>query len=153
MPDTFVPDPLDKKILNSLLDDSRVAFSELGRKFRVAAGTIHLRVNKMREAGVLKGSKARVDYPKLGIDVFAYVGVSLTGASQLNLVLDKLNSIPEIVEAHYTTGSYSLLIKVAVPSMRDLHVLLMEQVQAIESIRSTETFIILNSPIERDLQF
>lgn len=145
-------DPLDKKILNALLEDSRVAFTELAKKFRIAPATVHLRVGKLKDAGVLEGSHARVNYNKIGIDVFSFVGVSLKQARHVDTVVQKLEEIPEVFEANYTTGTYSLLIKVAVRNMRALHLLLSEKIQAIEEIQSTETFIILNSPIDRKLQ-
>ena len=144
-------DPLDKKIINSLLKDSRVAFSDLAKKFKVAPATIHLRVGKLREAGILLGSHAQIDYEKLGIDVFSLIGISLRHAGRVEKALEELLKIPEVFEAHYTTGTYSLLIKVAVSNMRSLHLLLTEKIQLIEEIQATETFVILKSPILRQV--
>lgn len=146
-------DNLDLKILGYLQADSRTPFLEIARALKVAGGTIHARVNRLRESGIIKGSKVVVDYVKLGYSVTAYIGIKLDRARSFKKVQTELGALPQIVEVHYTTGAYSLLAKLIVPSMQDLYSLLTEKLQNLEEIQSTETFIILNTPVERDMQF
>ncbi|MCB9060150.1 MAG: Lrp/AsnC ligand binding domain-containing protein [Halobacteriovoraceae bacterium] len=144
-------DEIDRKILNYLLKDSRMSFQEIARELVVSGGTVHVRVNKMKEMGIITGSKIVVDVQKLGMEVCAFIGVNLVNAKVLDTVLKNINYLDQIVEVHYTTGQYSLLLKVYAKSTRDLHLFLVEKLQKIEGIQSSETFISLDNPINKDI--
>lgn len=144
-------DQLDKKILQSLLNDSRKSFQELARELDVSGGTIHVRMNKLKEAGIVKGSKLVVDFKKLGMEVTAYVGVNLVTARDYLTVLKKLDDLPEVVEVSYTTGQYNMFMKVVVKGTRELHHFLIDKLQPIDEIRSTETLMALDFPINREV--
>lgn len=152
MDDGFVYpiDKVDRQILNKLLADSRRSYQDIARELVVSGGTIHVRTNKMKEAGVIKGSRIVVDFNKLGLEVTAFVGVNLSSAKDYQTVLPKLRKLPEVTEVHYTTGQYSLFVKIMTKSTRDLHLFLIEKLQAIKEIQSTETLISLDNPILRD---
>ena len=143
-------DELDLKILEYLQADSRRPFLEIARYLKVSGGTVHARVNRLKELGVIQGSKVVIDYQKVGFHVMAFVGIKLSKAKEVKQIQEQLASIEEIVEIHYTTGAYSLLTKIVVPSMQDLYRLLADKLQRIEDVQSTETFIVLNSPLIRD---
>ncbi len=143
-------DKVDRQILSMLLQDSRRSYQDIARELIVSGGTIHVRTNKMKEAGVIKGSRIVVDFRKLGLEVTAFVGINLGSAKDYQTLLPKLKKIPEITEVHYTTGQYSLFVKVVTKSTRDLHLFLIEKLQAIKEIQSTETLISLDNPIMRD---
>ena len=145
-------DNLDLRILSHLQTDSRTPFLEIARELKVSGGTIHARVNRLRESGIIRGSKVVVDYVKLGYAVTAFIGIKLDRAGSFKKIQQELRALPQIVEVHYTTGAYSLLAKLLVPSMQDLYGLLTEKLQNLEEIQSTETFIILNTPLNRDLE-
>lgn len=147
---SFDMDDLDLKILEYLQVDSRRPFLEIARNLKVSGGTVHARVNRLKEIGVIQGSKVVIDYEKLGFNVTAFVGIKLAKAKGFKQTQDQLRLIPEIVEVHYTTGAYSLLTKIVVASMQDLYQLLSDKLQAIEDIQSTETFVVLNTPLLRD---
>ncbi|MCJ8347202.1 Lrp/AsnC ligand binding domain-containing protein [bacterium] len=147
----MVLDQLDKDILKALLKDSRVSFEEIAREHIISGGTVHVRVNKMKEAGIIKGSKIIVDAQKLGLEVCCYIGINLVNARDSSIVIDLLNQLTEVVECHYTTGQYSLFIKIVVENTRALHLFLAEQLQSIEQIQSTDTLISLDCPIQRDI--
>ena len=87
--DAYVLDEVDRKILNYLLKDSRKPFQEIARELIVSGGTIHVRVNKMKEAGIIKGSKITIDVRKLGLEVCAFIGVNLVSARDYQKVLEK----------------------------------------------------------------
>ncbi|GAB4021815.1 MAG: transcriptional regulator AsnC [Bdellovibrio sp.] len=145
-------DDLDRAILNRLQQDSRVSFQEIARELIVSGGTIHVRVNKMKEEGIIQGSKLVIDFQKLGLEVTSFVGINLASAGDYPSALKKLKKFPEITEVHYTTGNYSMFIKVVTKSTKDLHLFLTEKLQPIPEVHSTETLISLDSPIVRDPQ-
>ncbi len=143
-------DSLDRKLLNLLREDSRRPYLEIARELDVSGGTIHQRMAKLKEAGVVTGSRLTIDYGLLGYKVSALVGVRLARASAGGDIRDHLLDIPEIVELHYTTGTYSLLVKIVARGMQDLYELLSGRLQAFDDIQSTETFVILNTAVQRD---
>lgn len=143
-------DKVDREILSRLLQDSRRSYQDIARELIVSGGTIHVRTNKMKEAGVIKGSRIVVDFTRLGLEVTAFVGINLGSARDYQTLLPKLKKLPEVTEVHYTTGQYSLFVKVVTKSTRDLHLFLIEKLQSIKEIQSTETLISLDNPIDRD---
>lgn len=145
-------DDLDFQILNILFTDSRTPFLEIARQCDVSGGTIHVRMKKMEDLGIIKGTKLIVDPSKLGYDVCCFIGIHLEKASCFNSVLEEMKKINEIVELHYTTGSYSILMKVLCKNMSHLQDLIMNKIQSIDGVQSTNTFISLLKPIDRNLQ-
>lgn len=145
-------DDLDIQILEILIKDSRTPYLEIARKCHVSGGTIHVRMKKMEDLGIIKGTKLILDSPKLGYDVCCFIGIYLNKASSFPHVLDELKNIKEVVELHYTTGEYSVFIKVICRSISDLQNLLMNKIQVIPEIQRTDTFISLSQPIDRNIQ-
>jgi Lrp/AsnC family transcriptional regulator for asnA, asnC and gidA len=143
-------DSLDKKILGMLRSDSRLAYLEIARELGVSGGTIHQRMAKLKEAGIVTGASLTIDYQALGFDVAALVGIRLGRAGASVEVMDQLKSMSEIVEIHYTTGTYSLLVKVVVRNMAELYAFLSGKLQAFEDIQSTESFVILETAVQRE---
>ncbi|PKK89438.1 MAG: transcriptional regulator AsnC [Candidatus Wallbacteria bacterium HGW-Wallbacteria-1] len=142
-------DTLDRQILAELMNDSRKPFQEIARNLCVSGGTIHVRVNRMRELGIITGSRLMVDHSLLGYDVTALVGINLVNAGDYKKVIESVRKMDEVIEAHYTTGGYSLIIKVIARSTRGLHWFLVEKLQPLKEIQSTETMISLEMPIHR----
>lgn len=145
-------DDLDIQILEILIKDSRTPYLEIARKCHVSGGTIHVRMKKMEDMGIIKGTKLILDNTKLGYDVCCFIGIFLDKASSFNKVLEQLNEIKEIVELHYTTGEYSIFIKVICRSISHLQDLLMTNIQSIPEIQRTDTFISLSQAIDRNIQ-
>ncbi|MCK5058966.1 MAG: Lrp/AsnC ligand binding domain-containing protein [Candidatus Aminicenantes bacterium] len=144
-------DNLDRQILSILQKDARRSFQLIAKDLIVSGGTIHIRFNKLKETGVIKGSQIRIDPEKMGYEVCAFVGINLHNARDYKTVIRQLNNIPEILEAHYTTGKYNIFLKVVATSTRGLHNFLIERLQNIPQIQSTETLISLEMPIKRDI--
>ena len=151
MGEKYEIDNVDRKILSCLLEDARQPFLEIARKLVVSGGTIHQRVDKMKKMGVIEGNKVQINFEKLGYDVTVFLGIHLSSARELAKVIKQLEKMPEVVEAHYTTGNYALLVKLHTKSIRDFHSFLAERLQAIEAIQSTESFISLDQPLKRDI--
>ncbi|WML36876.1 Lrp/AsnC ligand binding domain-containing protein [Clostridium sp. OS1-26] len=145
-------DDLDLQILDILIKDSRTPFLEIARQCHVSGGTIHVRMKKMEDMGIIKGTKLIVDNSKLGYDVCCFIGIYLDKARSFNFVLDQLKLVKEIVELHYTTGQYSIFVKVICKNITDLQNLLMNKIQSVEGIQSTDTFISLVQPIDRNME-
>lgn len=144
-------DDLDLQILSILFNDSRTPFLEIARQCHVSGGTIHVRMKKMEDMGIIKGTKLMVDNSKLGYDVCCFIGIRLDKSSSYAAALEELQNINEIIELHYTTGDYSILIKVLCKNISHLQDLLMNKIQSISGIQSTNTFISLLKPIDRNI--
>lgn len=142
-------DEIDRAILRNLQSDARESFIEIARNLGVSGGTVHARVGRMKELGLIKGSALLVDYAKLGYSVEAFIGLKLVRAHDCGTLMAKLETLPEVLEVHYTTGAYSLFIKVMARSMQDLHHILFERLQGFDEIQSTETFVILDTSLSR----
>lgn len=145
-------DSLDIKILQFLMQNSRVSYLEIARETGVAGATIHLRLNKMEQAGIIKGNKLIVDPDKLGFKIGAFVCMNLQEGGQYNHAVEVLNNIKEVTECAYVTGAYSMFVKVYCRDTNHLREVLNGKIQKIEGVKSTETFIILEQSIDRQVQ-
>ena len=145
-------DGLDREILNYLLQDARTPYLEIARNLKVSGGTIHQRIDKMKEAGVIKGSHLDIDHEIVGLGVTILIGVHLHGARTVASVIEQMHRLPEVVDAYYTSGTYALIIKVHVANIKDYHRFLVDHLQKIDEIRYTESFICLDQPISRPIQ-
>ena len=152
MSENFEIDTVDKAILDALLDDARRPFSDIAKEVGVSDGTVHVRVNRLKEAGILLGSTAVLDYERLGYGVSAYIGINLSHAKNFQAVLRKMKKLTPITEAVYSTGEYSIFAKVMSKSIKDLHLFLAEKLQGIEGVQSTETIIVLETSFSRSIR-
>jgi len=153
MPANFHLDSLDKRILTILTKNARTPFLEVARNCGVSGAAVHQRVNKMIEEGVITGSQLNLNTKGLGYLTCAFVGiqVNLTKQTTHQEVFKKIKEIPEIVECHHITGKYSLLAKIYTHSNEHLKEILVEKIQSILEITSTETFISLEEGFTRQL--
>lgn len=149
----FRLDSLDKRILTFLTKDARMPFLEVARQCKVSGAAIHQRVQKMQEAGVISGSQLNLSHKEMGYLTCAFIGiqVNLTATSTHNEVFQKISQIPEIVECHHITGSYSLLLKILSRNNEHLKKIIVEKIQSIPEIVATETFISLEEGFVRQL--
>lgn len=147
-------DDLDRKILSILMKDAKVPYTDIAKQLFVSGGTIHVRMKKLEQLGIVKGASLTVDYAKLGYDITAFLGVYLDKSSMYEKVAKELFEIPEVVGAHYTTGLYNIFIKIVCRDTDHLRLVLHDKLQKIKGIQRTETFISLedrlNRPIEID---
>ena len=150
---TFHLDSLDKRILSLLTNDARLPYLEVARKCNVSGAAIHQRIQKMVEAGVISGSQVNLSHKKMGYLTCAFIGiqVNLTATSTHDEVFEKISQIPEIVECHHITGSYSLLLKIMARNNEHLKKIIVERIQSVPEIVATETFISLEEGFVRQL--
>ena len=144
-------DDLDLQILDLLIKDCRTPYFEIARICHVSGGTIHVRMKKMEDKGIIKGTRIILNLPKLGYDVCCFVGVFVDKTSSFEYVIDELQKIKEVVELHVTTGTYSIFTKVICKNIADLQELLMNKINTITGIQRTDTIISLSQPINRNI--
>ena len=146
-------DDLDRQILAKLTADGKTPYTDLAKQLYVSSGTIHVRMKKMEQLGIVQGSTLLVDYSKLGYDITAFLGIYLDKSSLYDEVAEGLKNIPEIVDAHYTTGLYSIFVKIVCKDTNHLRQILHDKIQKIAGIQRTETFISLEQSISRPVNF
>lgn len=144
-------DSLDKKILSLLIRDARMPFLEVARECNVSGAAIHQRIQKLDKMGIISGSEYIIDPHKIGYHTCAYIGIYLEKASMYEDVVKELEKIPEITECNYTTGVYSIFIKIYAKTNDHLRSILVNQLQSIKGIARTETFISLEESFKRHL--
>lgn len=145
-------DDIDLKILSILMKDARKPYTEVAKELFVSAGTVHVRMRKLEEMGLVKSYNVQLDHQKLGYDITAFLGIYLNKSSQYDVVAKQLAAIPEIVDVHYTTGIYSMFVKLICRDTEHLRKVLMDKIQKLEEITRTETFISLQESISRPLK-
>jgi len=145
-------DGIDKEILRSLMEDARKPILQIANKIGISGAAIHQRLRKLEQSGVISGSKFVVNHKVLGYNTMAFVGVYLDKAAKNPEAVKELNKIPEVLECHYTTGNWSILIKIICRDNQHLMQLLNTKIQAIEGVSRTETFISLDQQIDRQIQ-
>ncbi|NQW26442.1 MAG: Lrp/AsnC ligand binding domain-containing protein [Flammeovirgaceae bacterium] len=146
-------DNIDLKILNILMEDAKMPYTEVAKKVFVSGGTVHVRMKKLEEMGVVTGTTLKMDYSKLGFDVTCFMGIYLLRSSLYDQVVMKLRDIPEVVKVHYTTGNYNIFIKIHCKDTKHLKDVLHDKIQKVEGIERTETFISLEESMNRHLSF
>jgi len=151
MVENYQIDNLDRDILNELLRNARIPYAEIAKKFAVSPGTIHVRVEKMKQAGIIVATRVDINVKQLGFDVCCFIGIILKSAKDYHTALKKLDELDEVVEVYYTTGQYSIFIKVMCRSIDALQDVLINKIQTIDEIQSTETLISLQNPIMRTI--
>lgn len=151
MVDKFRVDAIDQKILSSLVKNARMPFLEIARECGVSGAAIHQRVKKMEDAGIIVGSQLIVKPQALGYDICVFVGIELLQPSMYEPAANALKEIPEVVECHFVTGKYSMLIKLYCQDNDHLMEVLIKTIQNIPGIMRTESLISLNQAFTRQV--
>ncbi len=144
-------DELDKKILALISKNARIPYLEVARACNVSGAAVHQRIQRMFDYGIISGSEFIVNYRKVGYSTCAFMGVFLEKASYFKSVMIELEKIPEIVECHYTTGNYSIFVKIITKDTDHLKEIIADKIQEIKGISRTESFISLEERIKRQL--
>ena len=142
-------DKLDLQIIQIMMADASISYADLGKQLFVSGGTIHVRIKKLQEIGIVKGTKLNVDLKLLGYDITAFVGIFLEKSSLYDQVAEDLKKIPEIIRLNYTTGNYSMFLEVVAKDINQLRFVLHDELQKIKGIERTETFISLDESFNR----
>jgi Lrp/AsnC family transcriptional regulator for asnA, asnC and gidA len=145
-------DGIDKKILRALMEDARTPILEIARGVGISGAAIHQRLRKLEKSGLIAGSKFIINPKVLGYTTMAYIGVYLDKAMSNPEAVKQLKKIPEVLECHYTTGNWSIFIKILCKDNEHLMHVLNKDIQSIEGVSRTETFISLDQQIDRQIK-
>ena len=145
-------DGIDKIILKHLMQDARTSILGIAREIGISGAAIHQRLRKLESSGLISGSKLIINPRVIGYNTIAYVGVHLDNASKYASAIKRLKEIPEVVESHYTTGSWGIFIKILCKDNTHLMKVLNEEIQFIKGVSRTETFISLDQQIDRQIK-
>lgn len=142
----FKLDEVDHQILDILIDNTRVPFTDISKRLLISAGTVHVRVKKMEDAGIIKGSSLNLDYEKLGYSFIAYIGIFLEKNNVTHQVLEDIERIPFITVAHITTGKFNLFCKIRAKDTKHAKDIIF-MIDDISGVSRTETMISLEESI------
>lgn len=139
-------DEVDHQILDILIENTRTPFTDIAKKLLISAGTVHVRVKKMEDAGIIKGSSLAVNYSKLKHSFIAHVGIYLEKTHQTKFVMERLHEIPNVTVAHVTTGKFNIFCKIRAKNTAHAKEIIF-RIDDIEGVRRTETMISLEESI------
>lgn len=151
MPDNYEIDNVDLKILSLLQNNAKKPYTEIAKLAYVSSGTVHVRMNKLEKMGVVKGASLDLNLTRLGYSVSSFLGVFLSKSSLYDKVAGQLKKIKEITSIHYTTGNYSMFIRIYAKSTDHLKDILHDKIQKVDGIERTETFVILEETLSRSI--
>ncbi|WP_034919765.1 Lrp/AsnC ligand binding domain-containing protein [Gillisia sp. CAL575] len=150
--DQVTIDGIDKTILNYLMEDARKPILEIARSIGISGAAIHQRLRKLEKSGLIEGSKLMINPRVLGYKTLAFVGVYLDKAVSNPQAVKRLSEIPEVLECHYTTGNWSIFLKILCRDNEHLMNVLNKNIQAIDGVSRTETFISLDQQLKRQIK-
>lgn len=153
MDKNFQLDKTDLQILSILMEDATLPYTEVAKKVSVSTGTVHVRMKRLQDIGIVKGAHLSIDPAKMGYDVTAFLGIYLTQSSFYDEAAEGLKKVPEVVSLHYTTGNYSMFVKLVCKDTQHLREVLHDKIQKVKGIERTETFISLEETINRNVSF
>jgi Lrp/AsnC family transcriptional regulator for asnA, asnC and gidA len=145
-------DKLDLQIIQAMMQDAEVSYADLGKQFFVSGGTIHVRIKKLEELGIVQGKRLAVDLKVLGYDIIAFIGIYLEKSSMYDTVAQALKNIPQVVRVNYTTGNYSMFVEIVCKDIQQLRFVLHDELQKIKGIERTETLISLEESFSRNVR-
>lgn len=152
MKNLYQIDKLDQDILSMVMKDATIPFTEIAKELLVSGGTVHVRMKKLQEMGVIKGAQFEIDPTKIGFDICAFLGIFLERGSEYNEAVARMKKIQEIVELHYLTGTYSMFAKIYCRDTNHLREVLNEKIQSIKGVSRTEAFISLEESFKRQIK-
>ena len=144
-------DSLDKKILEIISQNARIPFKDVAAECGVSRAAIHQRVQHLFDLGVIVGSGYHVSPKTLGYNTCTYVGIKLEKGSMYKSVVEELIKIPEIVDCHFSSGPYTMMVKLYARVNEHLMDLLNNRMQGISGVVSTETLISLDQSIKKEI--
>ena len=152
MPTDYEIDNVDMKILEILMKNAKRPYTEVAKLIPVSGGTVHVRMRKLEEYGIVKGTTLQIDHTKLGYDITAFIGIFLEKSEMYDEVIAQLEKIPEITNVHYTTGTYSMFARMHCRDTRHLKDVLHDKIQRVKGIVRTDTMMSLEESINRNIE-
>lgn len=146
--ETYVLDAIDRQLLDELQSDCKRSLKEIGAAVGLSAPSVMERVRKLENAGIIRGYHGLLDARKVGLDISAFIGVSIGDPRLLSAFEEWVDSIPQVLECHHVTGSHTLLLKVKTQNTEDLEQLI-SRIRSMDGVASTETMVVLSTHTER----
>ena len=146
-------DDIDFKILSLLSEDAQMAYTEVAKRSNISGGTVHLRMKKMKDMGIIKGTTLSMDYAQIGWKLTMFIGIYLKESSSYKEVIERLRVIPEVVKIHHITGKYGVFIKVHAKDSTHFREVYQNRILTIEGIKMTESFMSLEENLNRHILF
>lgn len=144
-------DATDRKILRFLIKNARMPYLEIARECGISGAAIHQRIKKLEDMGVIMGSRLVVAPKSLGFDVCAFISIRVSDVKRQQDTVEQLHKIPEIVECHYITGSYNLMVKLYCVDNEHLMRTIFDHILQVQGVSSTQTYISLNESFQREI--
>ena len=144
-------DATDRKILRYLIKNARTPFLEIARECGISGAAIHQRIKKLEDMGVIQGSRLVVAPKSFGFDVCAFISIRVSDITQQQDTVERLKEIPEIVECHYITGSYNLMVKLYCIDNEHLMRTIFDKILHVQGVSSTQTYMSLNESFQREI--
>ena len=144
-------DTIDQKILSCLIKNARMPYLEIARECGVSGAAIHQRIKKLEEKGIITGSRLLVKPEALDLTICAFVAISLAHSSDYETVIDALKKMSEVVECHFVTGEFSLLVKIYCANNDHLMQMIIKTIQNLPNVLKTVTYISLDQAIDRQI--
>ncbi|MEG0498441.1 MAG: Lrp/AsnC ligand binding domain-containing protein [Alistipes sp.] len=144
-------DAIDRKILKFLIKNARMPFLEIARECGISGAAIHQRIRKLDESGVILGSRLIVDPKTLGFDVCAHISICLSDPQLFTQTMERLKDVPEIVECHFITGTYNILVKLYCLDNEHLMRTIFDGILRIPGVSTTQTYISLQEAFQRQV--
>lgn len=146
-------DDVDFKILGLLSDNAQMPYTEVAKKLNISPGTVHARIKKMKNLGVIKGATLNLDYSKIGWKMTIFLGVYLRETMLYKKVIDELTKVPEIVKIHHSTGKYDIFAKMHAKDSMHYRQIYQEAILTIKGIKGVESFISVEENMSRHIEF
>tara|TARA_R110002074_G_scaffold401493_1_gene599841 strand:- start:6613 stop:7086 length:474 start_codon:yes stop_codon:yes gene_type:complete len=146
-------DHVDFNILNILAENAQTPYTDVAKKLIISPGTVHLRMRKMKEMGLITGATLSLDYAKMGWKMTIFLGIFLSEINLFKKVMKKLNEIEEVVKIHHVTGKYDIFIKMHARDSFHYKQVYQDEILSIKGIRGIESFISIEENVERHIQF
>ena len=143
-------DAIDLQIINILQEHGRIPLVKLGEQVGLSAPSVNERVKKLEDSGVITGYHASVDAARLGKDVTAFIGVSISHPKTIGLFEDAVAMLEDVLECHHVTGQHTLIMKIKTENTSSLERLI-SAIRSIEGVARTETMVVLSTHTERGL--
>lgn len=146
--ETYVLDGIDRQLLSELQSDCKRSLKEIGASVGLSAPSVMERVRKLENAGIIRGYHASLDARKVGLDISAFIGVSISDPALLTAFEEWVDSVAQVLECHHVTGGHTVLLKVKTGNTADLEKLI-SRIRSMEGVASTETMVVLSTHTER----
>ncbi len=143
-------DEVDSKIINALIDNSRLSYRQVAKKVGVSVATVMNRIRNLDKNGIITGYSATVDYEKLGFDIDVVISIKVS-KGKLFQVENRIAGAENVIAVYDVTGDYDSLVIAKFRNRRMLDSFL-KKIQTYDFVERTNTVMILNTIKDRNMR-